>query len=540
MKTLRNTKTVLSAVLLMLLGVVIRAGAMPIGFFTEPRQVPGLESDFREFGSSISSDGKTIYFGSNRALEQPVAANPGTSEMDLYKATWDDANKRFVNVEPLDDINTDDRGEYQPTISSDGRTLYFVSDRDDGHGDSDLWQTSRENVDAPWGEPINLGPEVNSSGIDAAPSISSDNLTIYFHSFRQADGGLLSASRTSVNETFRDVTKLNVGEGFQPSISSDGLTLFFASDRPGGVGGFLDLWVTTPPAAEESFGEPINLDEFTLGTLGSDVNSPFTDGVPDISPDWPNHGSKLYFTFVEREGSPFDASDWDIYESTWIVPLMAGDADQDSDFDQLDLVGVQRAAKYLTGQPATWGEGDWNGAPGGQPGNPPAGDGLFDQVDIVAALRPGHYLTGPYAAVNPNGQAGDAQASVGYDARTGELWVDAPAGTELTSINIDSAANIFTGNAAQNLGGSFDNDADNNIFKATFGSSFGSLSFGNVAQSGLAEDFLLGDLTVVGSLQGGGALGDVDLIYVPEPTSLVLLLLAAFALLARRRMPSVR
>ncbi len=47
--------------------------------------------------------------------------------------------------------------------------------------------------------------------------------------------------------------------------------------------------------------------------------------------------------------------------------LLAGGADQDLDFDQLDLVRVQIASKYLTGQSATWGEGDWNGAPGGQP-----------------------------------------------------------------------------------------------------------------------------------------------------------------------------
>ena len=44
--------------------------------------------------------------------------------------------------------------------------------------------------------------------------------------------------------------------------------------------------------------------------------------------------------------------------------LAAGDADQDLDFDQLDLVKVQIAAKYLAGQAATWGEGDWDGAPG--------------------------------------------------------------------------------------------------------------------------------------------------------------------------------
>jgi hypothetical protein len=78
--------------------------------------------------------------------------------------------------------------------------------------------------------------------------------------------------------------------------------------------------------------------------------------------------------------------------------LQAGDADQDLDFDQLDLVRVQIAAKYLTGQPATWGEGDWDGAPGGGPGDPPQGDGVFNQLDIVAAQIAGLYLTGPYGA----------------------------------------------------------------------------------------------------------------------------------------------
>jgi hypothetical protein len=147
------------------------------------------------------------------------------------------------------------------------------------------------------------------------------------------------------------------------------------------------------------------------------------------------------------------------------------------------------------------------------------------------------YLTGPYAAIGKGGTASDAQTSVIYNAGTGELAVDAPAGTNLTSINIESAGSIFTGSPSQNLGGSFDNDADNNIFKATFGGDFGSLTFGNVAQSGLSEDFIANDLTVVGSLAGGGALGNVDLIYVPvpEPTTFVLLVMAiAGAWLVRR------
>ena len=215
--------------------------------------------------------------------------------------------------------------------------------------------------------------------------------------------------------------------------------------------------------------------------------------------------------------------------------LQAGDADQDLDFDQLDLVQVQIAAKYLSGQAATWGEGDWNGAPGGRPGNPPPGDGTFNQLDVVAALGAGTYLTGPYAALAAAGTIGDGQTSIIYHADTGELAVDAPAGTALTSINIDSAAGVFTGESAQSLGGSFDNDADNNIFKATFGSSFGSISFGNVAQAGLSEQFVLGDLSVVGSLADGGELDDVDFVYVPEPTSAILFAIGLLIGMRRRR-----
>ena len=144
-------------------------------------------------------------------------------------------------------------------------------------------------------------------------------------------------------------------------------------------------------------------------------------------------------------------------------------------------------------------------------------------------------MTGPYNAIKPGGTPNDDQTSITYNPGTGELGVDAPAGIELTSVNIDSAAGIFTGDPAQNLGGSFDNDADNNIFKATFGSSFGSLSLGNVAQIGLSEDFVANDLTVVGSLNGGGDLGAVDLIYVPEPSAVLLLTLGVVGLLAARR-----
>ena len=121
------------------------------------------------------------------------------------------------------------------------------------------------------------------------------------------------------------------------------------------------------------------------------------------------------------------------------------------------------------------------------------------------------------------------------------MAVDAPASTKLAGINIDSAASILTGEWSPSAGdvstlqhvtacGSKNNDG--NIFVACFDGSFGSVSFGNVAQTGLSETFVRDDLTVLGYFNGGSRLGDVDLIYVPEPSTLLLATMGLVAPLA--------
>jgi hypothetical protein len=160
---------------------------------------------------------------------------------------------------------------------------------------------------------------------------------------------------------------------------------------------------------------------------------------------------------------------------------------------------------------ATWSEGDWNG------------DGLFDQKDIVAALQMGKYLQGPYEALSGWVGTGDGHVTIVYNAVTGEVAAEVP-GTELTVINITSSAGVFTGPGQRDLAerGILDNK-DEHIWMANLGTSFGSFSFGNVAQTGLSEDFLINELTVFGALSGGGGIGAVDLRYIPEPSTLVLL-----------------
>ena len=81
----------------------------------------------------------------------------------------------------------------------------------------------------------------------------------------------------------------------------------------------------------------------------------------------------------------------------------------------------------------------------------PLDDDLGAGLQLAEANAAGTYLQGPYAALAEGGERDDQQTSIGYDPSTGEVFVDAPAGKDLTSINVDSAAGIFTGDAAQNL-----------------------------------------------------------------------------------------
>ena len=96
---------------------------------------------------------------------------------------------------------------------------------------------------------------------------------------------------------------------------------------------------------------------------------------------------------AEYEAGVAALTEWS--ESAW-QPLQAGDANQDYAFDESDLIAIFQAGKYRTGQPATWSDGDWNGAPGGRVGDPPSGDGLFDESDLIAAFQNGLYRTGRY------------------------------------------------------------------------------------------------------------------------------------------------
>lgn len=238
-----------------------------------------VNTKYGENCPSISTDGLSLYFCSDRI---------GMGDYDLYVATRDNINEDFQNAACLSS------NEWGPEISADDLFLYFCSDRPGGYGGYDLWMAGRETPNDPWNPAINLGPVVNTDNAELAPNISADGLSLYFCSDRPGGYGgfdLWMATRVSLDDEW-DVPK-NLGNivnstynDISPSISSDGLSLYFSDDeqgRPGGQG-HADLWVTRRETLDSPWGKPEN--------LGSMVNTGGDERNPCISVD----SLRLYFS----------------------------------------------------------------------------------------------------------------------------------------------------------------------------------------------------------------------------------------------------
>ena len=148
-------------------------------------------------------------------------------------------------------------GEVLPAVSPDGLSLYFQRSREGwGFSDYALWMSTRGSVSDSFGDPTKL----ENLGTVFGPEVSFDGLTLLY----SVDGDLWIATRKSSSEPFAGGTKLepNVNSEFQelcPELSNDGLSLVFASDRPGGIGKNLDLWMSTRESVDAPFDKPVNL-----------------------------------------------------------------------------------------------------------------------------------------------------------------------------------------------------------------------------------------------------------------------------------------
>ena len=183
--------------------------------------------------------------------------------------------------------------EFLPEMSKDGLSLYFASNRPGPFGGEDLWVSRRATRDDAWDEPLNLGPNINTSFNERSPALSRDGHYLFFATTRLGGSGgfdIWVSWRAHTRDDFGWQPSVNLGPGVNGAFGDFGPTffenddigipnLFFASNRPG-VGG-VDIY-RSELAANGSFGPAVLIPE---------LSTPQNDFRPTIRPD----GLEVFF-----------------------------------------------------------------------------------------------------------------------------------------------------------------------------------------------------------------------------------------------------
>jgi hypothetical protein len=263
--------------------------------------------------------------GSEGELEPSISGDG----LELYLGNWDDCILRVCtrlskdapwsspikigppacSVEPATEVGSNDA--WAPDISADGLSLYFSSTRVGGYGDSDTWMATRATTDELWGEPVNLGPNVNSSSGDYSPCISTDGLTLVFN--RYPPWGIWATTRKSVDDDWGPAVQLDIkksGAVHGAALSPDGSTLYFEA-YSGGYGEG-DYWqVTFTPVVDFNGDGSIDTDDLLIliehwgqeEPLCDIAPLPIGDGIVDMK------DLEVFIEYWEQENMPQEPGD---------------------------------------------------------------------------------------------------------------------------------------------------------------------------------------------------------------------------------------
>ncbi len=187
-----------------------------------------LNTAGNEGAQSIASDGRSMYF---TACDR----NDGLGRCDIYYSTFDGARwAPGANVgQPVNSAYW----ESQPSISPNGRMLFFVSNRPGGMGGMDIWYSILGN-DGKWGKPVNPGKTINTAGDEFSPFIYFNSRTLYFSSNgRESFGGHdIYITTLNADSTWADPENLGPAVNTPADetgliIESSGKRAFFSSVR---------------------------------------------------------------------------------------------------------------------------------------------------------------------------------------------------------------------------------------------------------------------------------------------------------------------
>ncbi len=198
------------------------------GVIKNPELVKGdVNTKYHESSVSITPDGKRMYFDRNDFYKGKYKkSNTGINQINIYYAENVDGLWKDIKSVPF---NSHEYSTGHPTLSPDGNTLYFSSDRPGGKGDSDIYTVSID-AEGNFGEPVALGGEINTEGKEVFPFVDS-NGTLYFSSNGHLGmGGLDVFATEAIGNEFGKVKNLGLG------VNSSGDDFAFSYDPATEVG----------------------------------------------------------------------------------------------------------------------------------------------------------------------------------------------------------------------------------------------------------------------------------------------------------------
>ena len=214
---------------------IYRATYNANGTISDAVAVDNLNTRWHDGPASITNDGNTIYYGSESFNEKEFtkdkAKNSKFGKIYLYKATKE--GDKWANSKPLP-FNNKEYDVRNPSISKDGKTLYFSSNMPGGFGGEDIWKVSVNGDE--YGTPENLGAKVNTEANESFPFITDDNI-LFFSSNGKTGFGGLDVFKIDLN---KGSEAMNVGEPVNTSKDDFAFTYnatkkvgFFSSNRDG-------------------------------------------------------------------------------------------------------------------------------------------------------------------------------------------------------------------------------------------------------------------------------------------------------------------
>jgi len=255
--------------------------------WSEPANLgPEVNSPANEQNASLSRDGLSLYFSSNRP--------GGSGPLDIWvsrRPCTDSADPACAWQAPtiLGPVINGSGADFAPNLSVDGHLLFFSSVRAGGFGGADIYLSRRANVsdDFGWEPAVNLDPDVNTATNDNAPMYlqsAEDGVTnLYFSrgliALQTSDIYSVAVTRSGVSlGPAMPVSELNFADANDAAatVRMDGRELMFWSNRSGGLGG-ADLWLSTRQTVHDPWSPPVN--------PGSRLNSPLDDLTPTFSFD---------------------------------------------------------------------------------------------------------------------------------------------------------------------------------------------------------------------------------------------------------------